>query len=49
MSKPENENVQAARQSQTEVPPPMMHAVTTLVYTKQDVLDIVDHIVDGRH
>ena len=47
MSKPESENVQVVIQSQTGVQQPMVHAVTTLTYTKQDVLDIIDHIVDA--
>jgi hypothetical protein len=47
VSKPENENSQVVTQSHTEVPQPMVHAVTTVTYTKQDVLDIIDHIVDA--
>ena len=47
MFKPESENAQVVTQSQTGVQQPMVHAVTTLTYTKQDVLDIIDHIVDA--
>jgi len=43
MSKPENESIQPV----TENSVPMVHAITTVTYTKQDVLDIIDHMVDG--
>jgi len=36
-----------ATSDKTEVQPPMVHTVTTVQYTKQDVCDIIDHLVDA--
>jgi len=31
----------------TELQAPMVHTVTTVQYTKSDICDIIDHLVDG--
>jgi thiamine monophosphate synthase len=36
-----------ATSDKLEVQPPMVHTVTTVQYTKSDICDIIDHLVDG--